>query len=488
MKRYIITLLAITAIITSCSDAIDQEIIGERTTDTYWTYQADLEDALAGTYSPFATRALGMHDLFFDNQGDDHWRAGDHAEDTQIELFNTNSTNYKLRDTYQYKYEVINNANNIIAYGPQVLESGNISQEEFNNILGQAYFLRAYAYYRLFIIHGRVPIITEENVQELSFNIPKCETSLELTDFILDDLETAEGLLPIRNENGEVNKGAVWALKVKTYMHRAEAYDDLDNLNEAITAGENVIANYALADNYLSLFREGNETLEENLFLMMNDMSWINQRLMSKHRGPRPWGMYGFQEPLDDLVNEFEAGDLRKDVTIVSNGDTIDMGGELVVHSAELSNTGHSYFKYMDWLDPATFNHGLNIPFLRAAETYLLVAEAKIRLNGPGAGDAEINALRERAGLQLVSNADIFDLAHESRVELAGENCRYQNLLRWDKAGIYDLTEFLSRPEKLYYTDEGYKNWERPRNYYQPLFQGDIDNSNGVLEQNQDWN
>ncbi|MEQ9441717.1 MAG: RagB/SusD family nutrient uptake outer membrane protein [Cyclobacteriaceae bacterium] len=488
MKRQFIALLALLIVQSACQDVVEQDIIGERTTDTYWNNQADLDDALAGTYSPFATRALGMHDLFFDNQGDDHWRAGDHEEDTQIELFNTTTTNYKLEDTYKYKYEVINNANNIIAYGPQVLEAGNIDQEAYDNILGQAYFLRAYAYYRLFVIHGRVPIITEENVLDLEFNIPKCETTTELTNFILRDLDQAAGLLPLRNDAGKVNQGAAWALMVKTYMHRAQQYDDVDNLNRAISAGEQVIANYALAEDYLSLFRSGNENLEENLFLMMNDMSWINERLMSKHRGPRPWGMYGFQEPLDDLVNEYEEGDLRKAVTIVSDGDTVNKGGEQVVHSSELSNTGHSYFKYMDWIDPGTFNHGLNIPFLRAAETYLLVAEAKIRLNGAGAGDAEINAVRSRAGLATVSNADIYALAHESRVELAGENCRYQNLLRWDKAGVYDLTEFLSRPEKMYYADESFKIWERPRNYYQPLYQGDIDNSNGVLEQYQAWN
>ena len=487
MKKYTFIVVAIFALLTACENVIEQEIVGERSTETYWKYRADLDDALAGTYSQWATRALGMHDLFFDNQGDDHWRAGDHNQDTEIELLNTTTSNYKLRDTYKYKYEVINNANNILAFGQQVLEEGNIDQEAYNSILGQAHFLRAYAYYRLFVIHGRVPILTEENALVLNFNVAKCESTTELTDFILSDLVEASELLPLHNDPGKVGKGAAWALMAKTYMHRAKEYNDAENLGKAIEAGEEVIAAYELAPDYLSLFRTGNENLEENLFVMMNDLSWINQSILSKHRGPRPWGMYGFQEPIDDLVNEFETGDVRKDVTIVSDGDMVNMGGVMVEHTPELSNTGHSYFKYMDWVDPNTFNHGLNIPFLRAAETYLLVAEAKIRLNGPGAGDTEINAVRQRTGLGTVTNADIHDLIHESRVELAGENVRYQNLLRWDKAGIYDLTEFLSRPEKVYYTDEGFKNWERPKNYYQPLYQGDIDNSNGVLLQNDDW-
>jgi hypothetical protein len=340
----------------------------------------------------------------------------------------------------------------------------------------------------LYLIHGRVPIITEENVLNNEYNVPKCESPEILSDFILADLEQAVDLLPMNNVPGSVGKGAAWAVMTSIYMHRAEDYGNAEFLNKAITAGQNVVDNYPLADDYLSLFREGNQYLKENLFIMMNDLDWINQSIMSKHRGPRPWGMYGFQEPLDDLVNEFEDGDVRKSVTIISDGEFALQGSlGLVEHTPDLTNTGHSYFKYMDWTESGNFNHGLNIPFLRAADTYLLVAEAQIRLNGAGAGDDLINAVRERTSLGPVSGADINDLIHETRVELAGENFRYQNLLRWDKAGIYDLEEFLARPEKMIPSDVGRKVWNGPKNYYQPLYQTDIDNSDGVLIQNPDW-
>ncbi len=486
MKKYTL-LVVIGLLFFSCDRILDQQLVGSRTDQDYWKTEADLRDAITGVYGPWATRALGMDDLFFDNQSDDQWRAGDHAEDEEIETYNTVPSNTKIKDTYQYKYEVISRANGVIINGPKVKAAGEISDESYKSIMGQAHFLRAYAYYRLFLIHGQVPIIKEENVLNNQYNIPKCESPKVLAKFILEDLNVAVGLLPMHNVSGSVSKGAAWAVMTSVYMHLAKEYGDSENLNQAIVSGKNVIDNYALAPDYLSLFRTGNENIEENLFLMMNDMLWINQELVSKHRGPRPWGMYGFNEPHTDLVKEFETGDKRKKTTIVSDGETVNQAGVLVVHTPGLSNTGHSYFKYMDWVTPETFNHGLNIPFLRAAETYLLVAEAKIRLKGAGAGDAEINAIRKRAGLAALNKADIKALIHETRVELAGENIRYQNLLRWDKAGIYDLHTFLVQPEKMIPADLGRMKWVRPKNYYQPLPQIEIDNSDGVLLQNPDW-
>ena len=198
--------------------------------------------------------------------------------------------------------------------------------------------------------------------------------------------------------------------------------------------------------------------------------------------------MYGFQEPLQNLVDEYEPGDYRKEVTIISDGDSALNAGApgWQIHTPNLTTTGHSYYKYMQWRDDGWFIHWINIPFYRAGETYMRVAEAKIRLNGPGAGDTEINAIRARAKLPPISNADINDLMHESRCEEAGENFRYQNLLRWHKAGIINLETFFT-PAKMIPADVGRKVWKAPKDFYQPLPQVDIDNSNGVLLQNPNW-
>jgi hypothetical protein len=78
-----------------------------------------------------------------------------------------------------------------------------------------------------------------------------------------------------------------------------------------------------------------------------------------------------------------------------------------------------------------------------------MTAEAKIRLNGPGAGDAELNkvvfgrACRADAGIQCG------DAAGGSRAPggAGGENIRWQDLLRWDKDGIVNLDTIVSKPK-----------------------------------------
>ncbi len=487
MKKIIIILIVLSAI-WSCTSILDQEPVGDRTDASYWESEADMVDAIAGAYSLLASRNLGMHDLFFDNQSDDHWRAGDHSEDEDIETGNSNADNYKILRTYYDKYEMISRANGIIINGPKVKELGMISDASYNGIMGEAYFLRAWAYYRLLVIHGQVPIILEENVLENDYNVPKCDSPDDLRDLIISDLEQAITLLPITYKTGSANRGAAWALLVKTNLDYAEDYADAVHLNKAIEYGEQVIANYPLADDYESIFRLGNENLPEFLFGMMNDETWINGNFMTKHRGPRPWGMYSFQEPLTDLVNEFEDGDIRKKLTIISDGEfALNAGAPgLQEHTANLSQTGHSYYKYMSWRDDGWFINWTNVPFLRVGETYMNVAEAKIRLNGAGAGDTEINAIRYRADLAPISGGDINALMHESRTEEAGENMRYQNLLRWHKAGIINLETFFTS-EKMYTTDVGRKVWNAPKNFYQPLPQLEIDNSDGVLLQNPNW-
>ena len=62
MKKYTILLLSIIMTI-SCDDILEQELVGKRTDQDYWTTEADMVDALAGAYGQWATRALGMHDI-----------------------------------------------------------------------------------------------------------------------------------------------------------------------------------------------------------------------------------------------------------------------------------------------------------------------------------------------------------------------------------------------------------------------------------------
>ena len=75
-------------------------------------------------------------------------------------------------------------------------------------------------------------------------------------------------------------------------------------------------------------------------------------------------------------------------------------------------------------------------------------------------------------------------LIHERRVELAGENDRHSDLMRWDKKQIIDIVA-------LYKKDRGQwkrpRTFSRPKHYYFPIPQRQIDLSNGVLKQNPNY-
>ncbi|WP_394767743.1 RagB/SusD family nutrient uptake outer membrane protein [Ferruginibacter sp.] len=58
--------------------------------------------------------------------------------------------------------------------------------------------------------------------------------------------------------------------------------------------------------------------------------------------------------------------------------------------------------------------------------------------------------MRTRAGLLPVANAGIPQLIHERRVELDGENTRWQDLLRWDKDKIINLDTIVNSQKPLH--------------------------------------
>ena len=95
----------------------------------------------------------------------------------------------------------------------------------------------------------------------------------------------------------------------------------------------------------------------------------------------------------------------------------------------------------------------MNTSIMRYAEVLLLLAEAKIQQNGPGAGDEYINMIRTRSELPTGSGFTLEDLKLEKRCELALEGVRYFDLLRWDDAKIVCAEQGKTYPLISRYAD-----------------------------------
>lgn len=477
MKKLIFTLSAICFLILtviSCKeDLLDSPPYGQSTSATFWQTSEDVVSAANAIYEP-----LRDHDFYghaehtFSIVEDDQWRAGDHGEDQAIEEFTFDPSNAQLAFSWRFKYEIISRANAVLINTPPVEMDASLKDRS----LGEAYFLRAFAYWRLHIIYGGTAIILEEDVLAGEYNKPKA-TIAEMQSQIESDLIMATQLLPASYSGadvGRVHSGAAWGLLCKLYMY-------MDRLEDAVSAGNNVVNGpYALAENYADNFRIETENNPEMLFAVQALDGWAG----TPHRiytTPRPWGGWDFHEPTQSLVDEFEANDARLDATVFLPGEMVDLGGDrgLTEYTSDLSQTGYHFQKFASWRDGGGLDDGQNVPILRAADVYLLVAEAKIRLGQNG--DTELNTVRNRAGLPSITGATMADLIHERRVELAGENQRHFDLVRWDKAGLIDIVA-------IYGEDRGQfdppRSFDRNKHYYFAIPQREIDLSNGVLEQN----
>jgi hypothetical protein len=513
----LLSLLCLSMVFLGCiKKPLDQKPTGSYTTATYWRNQSDAIANVLGIYNILYTEDWVGHAIYtYDDQSDDIYVSGDHPDFKSVGNLNADPSLQVIYYTWPFAYEQIARSNNAIIYIPKIPVMDDAIR---SRSMGEAYFLRAYAYFLLSQIYGEVPLILESNVTSSSYNVAK-STVDQVHAQIESDLLKAVSLLPETYDDadkGRVSKGAALGLLSKLYLFE-------DNFTKTVQYGSQVItdANYALSPNYTDNFTPGIQqtTSTELLFAVWNQNSEISGSLQSPmglYFSPRPWNGWGFHHPTENFVSEFESGDKRKAATVLSVGDSIAYQTTLVAISAadavqmftgkagqstgrmlpSMSETGYYIRKYTAFMPTGdgNINFDLKQPLLRTAEVYLIVAEAKIRLNGVGSGDAEINAVRARAGLAAIKGAGMPQLIHEKRVELGGENVRWQDLLRWDKDKIINLDTIVGKPKTASplapYNGAVIipaRTFTRPKNYYMPIPQQIIDESKGVITQNPNY-
>ena len=464
-------------LITRCQDdLLESTPYGQATSADFWR---NGDDAMAAANAMY--EVLRDHDFYghaehtFDIPSDDQWRAGDHGEDQAIEEFTFDADNAQLAFSWRPKYEIISRANAVLMNVPDI----EMDQTLKERTLGEAHFMRGFTYWRLAVIYGGVPLILEEDVQENNYNKPRATLEETYAQIESDWLQAAD-LLPLTHDEanlGRPTQGTVWGFLTKLYLYQ----EDFAN---ALEVGTRVINGpYELAPSFGDNFAIATENNPEMLFAVQALDGWAG----TAHRiytTPRPWGGWDFHEPVDNLVEEFEENDPRLDHSLLLPGEMVDLGGDqgMTEYTSDLSQTGYHFLKYASWRETGGLNDGQNVPILRSADVYLLVAEAKIR-SGQN-GDTELNAVRQRAGLSPITGATMDDIIHERRVELAGENQRHQDLIRWDKAGLVDIVAIYAEDRGTF---DPSRNFQRPKHYLFAIPQREIDLSNGVLEQNPDY-
>ena len=392
-------------------------------------------------------------------------------------------TNESPQQLWISSYSGIEKANWIITKVPDAT----MDETRKKQIIGEAYFLRAFYFWTLAKNFGDVVIKTEPSVTEAKAYFPKSPKA-DVYKQIYSDLDqaTQAGLLSYpANEKGRPSREAVDALYAKAALYNEDWAKALEKAQTVITSGK-----YALMPNVMDVFSylKEDEARKENIWAFEADpITPGNSHQLVGLAGPVGSAgveyaktSYGSMFAYMSFFNSFDPKDKRRQLMDTT---FLDKSGKWVPQKSITPITTDAVLikKYQDPVSST----GLipNIPILRLADIYLIAAEAEARLNGPSAKAYEyINAIRTRAGLAeltkgLAKDAFIDAVIQERSWELFAEGDRWYDLTRTDKF----LTVIPKAVNSVYP-----KRPVQAKHKYFPIPQDEI-NANPQLEQNPDW-
>lgn len=458
MKRIKLIFSIFTALIAlSCSESyLDKQPLDTINTENYPRTAAELITIVNGAYQPLQWPKLynlrmWTSDIMAGNSIVGAGGGTDGIETQNMSNFVTQPDNAGVLDLWRGPWPGILMSNIVLETAPTLDIDENIK----NRSIGEAYFLRANYYFILTRYFGDVPLITTPLSSDDDL-FPVRKPVNEIYDLIISDLTNAIQLLPPKSSYSQQDVGR--ATKGAAYGTLAKVYLTLGNYQETVNMATQVEGlGYALNPNYASNFDINNENSQESIFEVQyasdggfsfwnneNQASWA-----SPFMGPRGsnfvGGSFGWNQPTQEFINQYEAGDLRKDVTILYEG-CPDFDGKQ--YQSSYSLTGFNVRKFLVPLSVVSSydNSPLNFPVLRYSDVLLMKAEALNELGQTLQAETYINMVRNRAGLDNIqsglSKNDFRDaVLKERRIELAFEGQRWFDLIRVNN-GEYGL-DFL---------------------------------------------
>ena len=214
----------------SCSKYINLEPEDATYDEVFWKTGANVDKALAGAYGSFRTalKQDAGHFVFGDLPADAFWLDGDHfwnyTDILRQKNFHFSYAPYLEATVWNWTrfYKIINQCHLIIENTPGIPVSNFPGgEEEKNQSLGEAYFMRAYTYFYMTRIWGD-PVVTKESLKDPTKVMPIARTpESEALDYCIEDLKKAADLMLPNGESGKdksaASKGAAWTLLAQVY-------------------------------------------------------------------------------------------------------------------------------------------------------------------------------------------------------------------------------------------------------------------------------
>lgn len=423
----VIKILLITAILSSCTDVLDEnprDFIGPS------NFYKNSGDALAGLN--------GAYSLMKENYANDSYllltelpteAVGTYgetltSETEQLDEYLWDDNHVDLLEYYTAAYRTINAAASVVD------NVGDIDMDEVlkQRIIAEAKFIRALTYFNLVRLFGDIPLKKRSAMGLDDAEMVARDPAAEVYEFIIEDLAFAITHLSTRDQLKGANIGrasveAAQTLMAKVYLTRGSMNADnqvpsalqiakADDFQKSISYLEPVIngINHKLLDNFNDLWGFGVGILNENNKEVIFDIQNMAQPGFGAHLSDRvaPFGSPftnsegGTLQAELPFYNSYADDDARKAITFVTS---YKINGVTVVYDQnDIDGTGFrgpvpGFYKL---LKPDLNNQDPNnFIVLRYADVLLMYAEALNEVNnGPtGAAYDAINEVRGRAGI-----------------------------------------------------------------------------------------
>ena len=493
-----------TVSLTSCHDWLTDDTPGVSHPEDYISSGKAAIEVVNGTYTPnmweFGGGAYFSEWYFGDIASDDALKGGQGVTDGldayEIDNFKVNPNNEILLEYYRGIWQGVGRCNYAMSVIPDVevdddlavtpsKKTNVVNTTVKERLVGEILFMRAMYYFRLVRVFGGMPLI--DFVVDSNEKWGQTRASqIDTYKFIITDLEEAEKVLWLKSQYpqedmGRATKGAAQAMLLKAHLYLAgflaqagDAAGAAEHYQAARDWGKKVIDSneYSLCPTYFDNFTLAGENGQESVWevqyvenpegdygaseggygFTLGTFSVILQRSRSSKltNGDTGWG---WNKPTQNLYDEYEAGDVRRDATILApTADQMDN----VNQETYLGNTylSKKYAMYTDGEGGKTYklDHATRGPInrkdIRYADVLLMYAEACCEAGDQDAAKEALNKVRNRAGLAnfpgytynvngvATTPADTQDglrqaIRHERRVELAMEAHRWFDLCRW---------------------------------------------------------
>ena len=466
MKRiFFISILV--ASLSSCEKIIDIDPLSNVGADAFYRDYKEVSTALTGCYqgmhAPLYNEWM-MTDLRTDLslQGDPNSSSADRIELNELDMFTLNADHNQVYKYWMNTYLNIRAANYLltnigIRYNNgdyQIDRNTNITEDQWKQVAGEALFLRAYHYFNMVRLFSNIFMVTEP-VDPNTSKLKNFNTKQEVYDLIVGDLQKSMEYLPstqYQNQNkadlGRVTHWASQALLAKVYLTLGKKTEALTELNE-------IIANsgHQLLNSYSDVFSISNEMNAEIIFAV-------------RYKA----GGFGLGSPFANLfvptgssntiVNYSGDGmnwPTQEAMTMYSTSHVTNKDNRYAITLGYYSPSSKPYVrKYLSQVS-AKYDAENDAPIIRYADVLLMKAEAMGYDGANGEAVKIINQIRERAGAvdydgtsdfvsqffkypatgsnSIVDEDSFTDaLLNERKLELAFENQRFFDLVRFGKA------------------------------------------------------